>query len=796
MKLPSNLAHATWFLTLGLAACTQPQVAETAVPYQAEPLEIVVDGSSDWLIVIPDEPTVQEKQAAQLFAQLFQQATAVELPVVRENSTFGGRRILFGQSQFGNALCKELGIDSSTLGEDGFTIQAGHGNIAFQSGPADGTPTTPMGLQYAVCHFMESQLGARFWAPGVLEIPHHDHVGIAGDFSLTQIPPVWFRQVNYGPANDLAYLRWHKLDRVQKEIGKLWAPRWVHSAFHHLGPKEYFEQHPEYFALVGNTRTPSQLCMSHPQVLEIVAASFERELAANPGVRYISFSQEDNYDACACRDCAEIDEREGTQMGSLLTFFNALADRFPSQVISTLAYQYSRQPPRTIRPRANVSIMLCTIEEDRARPIPANPNSSFPAHFAGWRELTDDIFLWDYEVQFASPVAPFPNLRTLSPNVRWFADTGVRHLFLQGNGLRTEFAELRCYLLAKLAWDPTVDTEALMDEFLVGFYGPAAEHLRAYIDLLHDEVEKSGEELVLYGNPALAKDSWLRPAVMTQARAYFDAAEAAVVDHADFALRVRTARLPLMYAELEIAKRRGANPGGIWNLVDVGGLFGAAAGQQKLLPRTRISEVLEAFLNGCEDVGIRKLREYDLTLSTYQKDWQRLLDPELPNHLAFDAEVQVTPPANPQYADGNAAHLVDGLPGGRPGSAPVTRAYGENWVGWMGTDATITVTPNKNLDSAKCLSFQALQEPKSWIWLPDSIRVEVCTLDGQWREIATLQHTVGDRENLAHPFEVALPTDHSWTAIRLHVEATKTCPDWHLGAGLESWFFFDELRID
>jgi alpha-glucuronidase len=81
-------------------------------------------------------------------------------------------------------------------------------------------------------------------------------------------------------------------------------------------------------------------------------------------------------------------------------------------------------------------------------------------------------------------VAPFPNLRTLGPNVRWFADAGVRHVFLQGNGKRTEFAELRCYVLAKLAWDPGIDVEALIDEFLAGFYGDAAPHLRAYIDLL------------------------------------------------------------------------------------------------------------------------------------------------------------------------------------------------------------------------------------------------------------------------------------------------------------------------
>ncbi|MFG0251962.1 MAG: DUF4838 domain-containing protein [Phycisphaerales bacterium JB038] len=625
-----------------------------------------------------------------------------------------------------------------------------------------------------------------------MHVPQLDTVSLPADLSLTQIPGFWFRQVNYGPANDPAYRRWHKLDRVQEEVGRLWAPRWVHSFFHHLHPEEYFAEHPEYFSLVGDRRTPSQLCLSSPQVLEIVAASLERTFKQHPGVRYISVSQEDNYGACSCRTCAAIDRREGSQMGSLLTFVNALADRFPDRTISTLAYQYSRTPPRTVRPRENVSIMLCTIEEDRARPIPANPKSRFPADLAGWSAIAADIFLWDYEVQFASPVAPFPNLRTLSPNVRWFADHNVKHVFLQGNGLHTELAELRCYLLAKLAWDPTTEVDPLIDEFLAGYYGPAAPHLRAYIDLMHDELAASGKELVLYGNPALAMNSWLRPEVLARARGHFDAAESKVRTHPRHAERVRTARLPLMYAELEIAKRRGANPGGIW----VATSSDANDARTTLQPRPEIRALRDDFLAGCAAAGIRKLREYDLTLAVYRADWERLLDPALPNHAAYGATIEATPDASPKYAGGDVRHLVDGLPGARPGSAPVTRAYAENWVGWEGTDATITLFPTKLRTPPTRLSFSALQEPSSWIWLPRSITVEARQPTGEWRQLAILTHDVDEHAALAQHFEVDLAAATPLTALRLRVDATATCPPWHVGAGGPSWFFLDELRLE
>ena len=756
-------------------------------------LGLIISGTSPWTIVIPDESTPQEREAASLLCSVLAEATGVTLPMQKESEAPDTRRVLIGETRAGLSLAARLGLDRRTLGEDGFAMRAVDQDVLLIPGLPEGGPTEPLGIVYAVNHLLEAQFGVRFWAPDARHVPQTDVVTLPANLEITQRPPIWFRQVNYGPANDPAYRRWHKLDRVQEEIGRLWAPRWVHSFFHHVDPDDHFEQHPEYFSQVGDRRTPSQLCLTNPDVLELVTQSFERTFEQYPDVRYISFSQEDNYGACGCDACSAIDEREGTRMGSLLTIVNALAERFPERTISTLAYQYSRKPPKTLRPRENVSIMLCTIEEDRARPIATNPNSSFPSDLAGWSKITNDIFLWDYEVQFASPVAPFPNLHTLSPNVRWFADVGVRHVFLQGNGLRTEFAELRCYLLAKLAWDPNSNVDALIDEFLAGFYGAAAPHLRAYIDLIHGELRASGDVLVLYGNPALAMASWLRPDVLAAARAHFDTAESAVGTHAIHADRVRTARLPLMYAELEIAKRRGAAPGGIWEPHRSGA---DEAAQIRLRPRAEVRELLADFLAGCRAAGIRRLREYDLTLEAYRADWDRLLDPALPNHLAFGAPIEASPPPSRKYAGGDVRRLVDGLPGGRPGRGPVTRAYGENWVGWEGTGAVITLTLRDMERIPARLSFHALQEPKSWIWLPRTIIVEARDADSDWRQIATLTHEVSERTNCATLFEVDLTEANPLTNLRLTIDALETCPSWHVGAGGPAWFFLDELRVE
>lgn len=100
--------------------------------------------------------------------------------------------------------------------------------------------------------------------------------------------------------------------------------------------------------------------------------------------------------------------------------------------------------------------------------------------------------MWDYVIQFSNLMAPYPNLRTLQPNMQYFVRNGVTAQFQQGNISKGgEFCELRPYLVARLLWNPDVDIRAELADFLSGYYEEAGPHIAAYIDLMHDELEKS-----------------------------------------------------------------------------------------------------------------------------------------------------------------------------------------------------------------------------------------------------------------------------------------------------------------
>jgi hypothetical protein len=112
----------------------------------------------------------------------------------------------------------------------------------------------------------------------------------------------------------------------------------------------------------------------------------------------------------------------------------------------------------------------------------------------------------------------------------------------------SDMAALKGYLLARFLWDPTYDESKATNEFLDGVYGPAAPHIRAYLDLLADEVAGERIAMPIYGSRT---PKYLTRDVLQAADALWEKAAAAVADRPELLNRVQTARLGLDYAYIE-----------------------------------------------------------------------------------------------------------------------------------------------------------------------------------------------------------------------------------------------------
>jgi hypothetical protein len=462
----------------------------------AQQFTLVKEGKSSCRIIIPGKANVIEIQAAKVFQDYIQRISGAKIPIESDNIKATDNEILIGRVN--RDEFKDVPV--AKLAKDGLYIKNTGKKLVIAGG-------TEKGVLYGVYTLLEKYMGCRKYTSTVTVVPKQKSIVLSA-INDVQVPSYDYREQPYPDAYDEEYLAWHKLDshRGKPDTGNEWGS-FGHTFDALLSTKEYGETHPEYFSFYDGARHPeasvtgrpeAQLCLTNPEVLEIVCKNLQAQIAANPGAIYWSVKQNDNIRYCRCEKCAALDEKYasftpgsktyGTPgsastyspigSGSIIAFVNKVAERFPDKIISTFAYRYSRVPPKGIELRKNVNIMLCSIESPRNISIPEG-DQSFHEDFEGWARLTNNIIIWDYVVQYRNLISPFPNLHTLQPNLKYLHDKGVTMMFEEGNPeTGGEFYELKAYILAKLMWDVDADVNKVMDDFFTGYYGNAGKIIR------------------------------------------------------------------------------------------------------------------------------------------------------------------------------------------------------------------------------------------------------------------------------------------------------------------------------
>ena len=279
-------------------------------------------------------------------------------------------------------------------------------------------------------------------------------------------------------------------------------------------PSLYFEEHPEYFALHGGTRVTSQLCLTNEDVKDIVTeealALLEEKHNPDAAMQILSITQADNGEYCQCKSCAALDNANGSQAGTMLTFANEIARRikatgkYDNVVIDTFAYQYTRQAPTNVVPRDDVIVRLCSIECCFGHTLDdpkCDANTKFMKDLADWSKICDRLYIWNYNLNCDESVNIYANFGTLQRNTQIFYEHNVKGIYQQGvfyiSECDGEFGEMKTYLLSKLMQDPYLDYDAEMLGYMQGVYGPGGEHLKEFIDIVTDHAVTRVKHLYL-----------------------------------------------------------------------------------------------------------------------------------------------------------------------------------------------------------------------------------------------------------------------------------------------------------
>jgi len=503
--------------------------------------------------------------AVEDFALYWQKMTGHDARSSAGDTHASGREIAvyIGRANVPGALAHAMNLDG--LSEDEYcikTVTTAEGKALVIAGGSD------RGTSYGVFDFLERCLGIRWLTPDYTYIPAAP--ASIPDTAVRYKPIFEYRDTTYLTAANLkgidAFRRFH---RIYPGPGFS-----CHTSYALVPPDEHFQTHPEYYSLRGGKRVApvgvnmhslveqakhpdklGQLCYSNPAVAETVFEQFKRQIDRNPAEKTLHLSQQDWINNCECGACQTIDEREGTPMGSVLTCINRIADMLqaqrPGYSVETLAYWYTRKPPKKMVPRDNVVIKLCSIECDFFRPLDdpdAELNRDFVSDIMKWSAIAKRLHIWDYTPNYAHFSMPHPNFHVLFPNARFFAEHKVKGLFEQGAEIYGgEFCYLRTYMVMKCMWNPYLDGDAVRDEFIDLYYGKAAPYIKEYIELAASTVRDSGRPMTCFD-----EGRWLTLPFIEAAEGLFQKALAAA-ESDDIRKRVELEHVHLKFAAIVCA---------------------------------------------------------------------------------------------------------------------------------------------------------------------------------------------------------------------------------------------------
>jgi len=532
------------------AAMLMVLVLGTAGLAAGERLPLADHGRTAYQVVIPNRATAAQQHAAQELAAFLGEISGATFPVVTEAQWGRGPAIFVGLSASARRVDPQASLWG--LGHDGLVIRTASPHLLLFGGE-------PRGTLYAVYAFLEERLGCRWWTSTASTIPRRSTIAPRA-IKERQVPILEYREPFFSDAFDGDWAVRNRCNGASARLdgargGKITYQGFVHTFAALVPPEQHFAQHPEWYSEIGGKRTPGyvQLCLTNQELKAFVAEQVKAWLHANPKANIVSVSQNDALGYCECANCKALDDKEGSHAGSLLHFVNYVAQEvgkeFPRVAIDTLAYTYTRKPPRYVRPEPNVIVRLCSIECNFARPLTDASNRSFYQDLVGWSKVSQRLYVWDYVTNFGHYLWPQPNVFVLGPNVQTFVTSGVRGIFEQGSytTLGGDMALLKAWVLAKLLWNPNRDANALIREFLHGYYGPAGRHVGRYLELMHQDAVKHRYYLGCFvpaDSPFPGRDT------VASAEQAFQQAFRAVAGDGELTRRVRLAHLPLVYVAL------------------------------------------------------------------------------------------------------------------------------------------------------------------------------------------------------------------------------------------------------
>ena len=176
---------------------------------------------------------------------------------------------------------------------------------------------------------------------------------------------------------------------------------------------------------------------------------------------------------------------------AMLELYNNVArilrEKYPTSAskIGFLAYSNMTLPPvrdMTTDPMLFTELAPIDIDPNHGMDDPRSPQKhEYSEMLRKWAKVTQGrLTIYDYDQSMLVwRDLPNPSQMVFREDVKHYRDAGILGVNTESrNALATTFTNL--YLRARLLWNPDEDVDALLDDFYVKFFGPAAAPMKKY----------------------------------------------------------------------------------------------------------------------------------------------------------------------------------------------------------------------------------------------------------------------------------------------------------------------------
>ena len=500
-------------LVLGCASHGAVSIASEA---EEEKLMLVEEGIPNAVLVVEADSEKSERAAGEIRKYVEKMSGAV-LPLKTEgeesDEELPSVQVHVGHTRRAAGQGVPAGFDPSvrkdSFENEGYVLRTLDDSTLLVAGNNDGPYR---GTVFAAFSLLE-ELGCRFYLPGewgevvpeqaTIEVPHLD-VETRPDFPVRHI---WLSGwvARSAEERDIYYDDWsYKIGFSERRIYPAAADGFL---AYLIPPDEYFEEHPEYFAMGrdgerrrGRTTRHTMLCLSNDEMYEEAVRNLELAFEGEKDLRNVredgfGISPPDGMPYCHCEECEEASQNfqyphygkidQPTQSEEYFEFAARLAREFPDKWVGTMAYSLREMPPQGVDLPDNIVVTHAPITTDvlHAGDTELWRRSQFMEILGQYREQTPHVLIYDYNPGFLTGLfVPERDVANMAINAPLYREMDIKGMRREG---RKAFMQtwISYYVTAKLLWDADADVEAIKEDFYNTFFGPdAGPHVQAWWD--------------------------------------------------------------------------------------------------------------------------------------------------------------------------------------------------------------------------------------------------------------------------------------------------------------------------